>query len=223
LCFFFFQAEDGIRDRTVTGVQTCALPIFLRQKYDARNIRVIVASAPQALRFAIQFRDHMLPGTPVVHVAMPQDQVERASLAADVVGKLVDLDPTATLELALHLQPDANHLVLVLGTTERDRVWEQRLRKALPRLEGHLDVDYLIGLPTPDLLRRLGVLTKDTIVFTPGYFLDGDGRVATPRQSLELIGAASAAPVYGPLDTFVGTGIVGGYMAPYESQARDAG
>src|SRR6266516_4371040 len=27
LFFFFFQAEDGIRDRTVTGVQTCALPI----------------------------------------------------------------------------------------------------------------------------------------------------------------------------------------------------
>src|SRR5207248_7705642 len=31
ICFhlFFFQAEDGIRDRTVTGVQTCALPIYL--------------------------------------------------------------------------------------------------------------------------------------------------------------------------------------------------
>src|SRR5260370_10854233 len=27
LCFFFFQAEDGIRDSSVTGVQTCALPI----------------------------------------------------------------------------------------------------------------------------------------------------------------------------------------------------
>src|SRR2546430_6755976 len=27
--FFFFQAEDGIRDLTVTGVQTCALPISL--------------------------------------------------------------------------------------------------------------------------------------------------------------------------------------------------
>src|SRR2546425_9605816 len=26
--FFFFQAEDGIRDKLVTGVQTCALPIF---------------------------------------------------------------------------------------------------------------------------------------------------------------------------------------------------
>src|SRR5476649_1359311 len=28
--FFFFQAEDGIRDHWVTGVQTCALPIFSR-------------------------------------------------------------------------------------------------------------------------------------------------------------------------------------------------
>src|SRR5689334_24141475 len=28
--FFFFQAEDGIRDGTVTGVQTCALPISMR-------------------------------------------------------------------------------------------------------------------------------------------------------------------------------------------------
>src|SRR2546426_3564821 len=27
--FFFFQAEDGIRDYKVTGVQTCALPIFV--------------------------------------------------------------------------------------------------------------------------------------------------------------------------------------------------
>src|SRR5699024_12042755 len=27
--YFFFQAENGIRDRNVTGVQTCALPIFV--------------------------------------------------------------------------------------------------------------------------------------------------------------------------------------------------
>src|SRR5688572_31677969 len=34
--FFFFQAEDGIRDLTVTGVQTCALPIYaMREGIDA--------------------------------------------------------------------------------------------------------------------------------------------------------------------------------------------
>src|SRR5207253_1715492 len=32
-CFFFFQAEDGIRDGHVTGVQTCALPILVDGRY----------------------------------------------------------------------------------------------------------------------------------------------------------------------------------------------
>src|SRR2546430_4381885 len=35
--FFFFQAEDGIRDLTVTGVQTCALPIFRIMATGASN------------------------------------------------------------------------------------------------------------------------------------------------------------------------------------------
>src|SRR5205823_9509905 len=42
--FFFFQAEDGIRDKLVTGVQTCALPISpprdrlaVRQRHDSRR------------------------------------------------------------------------------------------------------------------------------------------------------------------------------------------
>src|SRR5260370_22716245 len=30
--FFFFQAEDGIRDSSVTGVQTCALPIYVLER-----------------------------------------------------------------------------------------------------------------------------------------------------------------------------------------------
>src|SRR5699024_3064869 len=38
--FFFFQAEDGIRDRNVTGVQTCALPIFHIYKYYDKTIRI---------------------------------------------------------------------------------------------------------------------------------------------------------------------------------------
>src|SRR5207249_9260591 len=39
--FFFFQAEDGIRDRNVTGVQTCALPIYRARivKHQARQAR----------------------------------------------------------------------------------------------------------------------------------------------------------------------------------------
>src|SRR5256885_4955151 len=53
---FFFQAEDGIRDYKVTGVQTCALPIFLAGKKGATekdrysvmaNTRLCRLSAPE--------------------------------------------------------------------------------------------------------------------------------------------------------------------------------
>src|SRR5687768_17719299 len=40
-CFFFFQAEDGIRDVAVTGVQTCALPIYCYQYEPDRSTWVI--------------------------------------------------------------------------------------------------------------------------------------------------------------------------------------
>src|SRR2546430_3544424 len=42
LFFFFFQAEDGIRDLTVTGVQTCALPISVGHEDALVSDRVAV-------------------------------------------------------------------------------------------------------------------------------------------------------------------------------------
>src|SRR5690606_6213256 len=47
---FFFQAEDGIRDFHVTGVQTCALPILLReqpvQAATRQQLRALLANRP---------------------------------------------------------------------------------------------------------------------------------------------------------------------------------
>src|SRR2546425_5279305 len=48
-CFFFFQAEDGIRDKLVTGVQTCALPIcdcLLRWTTPANNPQFVLNLPP---------------------------------------------------------------------------------------------------------------------------------------------------------------------------------
>src|SRR5215216_3270846 len=48
--FFFFQAEDGIRDDLVTGVQTCALPICARARgtFDGRVIDVHELASTEA-------------------------------------------------------------------------------------------------------------------------------------------------------------------------------
>src|SRR5260370_25757626 len=47
-CFFFFQAEDGIRDSSVTGVQTCALPISVAdEQYGTVRVRAWTGLHPK--------------------------------------------------------------------------------------------------------------------------------------------------------------------------------
>ena len=48
--FFFFQAEDGIRDVAVTGVQTCALPIFRPLSSAKAPMSIIACSSDVSLR-----------------------------------------------------------------------------------------------------------------------------------------------------------------------------
>src|SRR2546430_4929838 len=63
--FFFFQAEDGIRDLTVTGVQTCALPILFRKKptrfSGALNGAPVVGSGSMSVPFGKTNRTGELP------------------------------------------------------------------------------------------------------------------------------------------------------------------
>src|SRR2546430_10563332 len=61
--FFFFQAEDGIRDLTVTGVQTCALPIWRYATGSATYLawnRVsfanVIYHAKSNLLFSVEYR-----------------------------------------------------------------------------------------------------------------------------------------------------------------------
>src|SRR3712207_7113959 len=60
--FFFFQAEDGIRDIGVTGVQTCALPIYvLRFTHEALcHVGVATAFARERAHLGRGVVDHLL-------------------------------------------------------------------------------------------------------------------------------------------------------------------
>src|SRR2546422_7668844 len=64
--FFFFQAEDGIRDVAVTGVQTCALPILKNSRgervvdFQRSNLHVVNYSVPVRRRMSLEhLRPHL--------------------------------------------------------------------------------------------------------------------------------------------------------------------
>src|SRR2546430_5354650 len=87
--FFFFQAEDGIRDLTVTGVQTCALPIF--------RVTVPEAGVPPVTLAGLIASDEITAGTTVSEaLCVPPPYEPEMVTAVDVATALV-----VTLKLAL--------------------------------------------------------------------------------------------------------------------------
>src|SRR5438552_15596267 len=54
MLIFFFQAEDGIRDDLVTGVQTCALPISARSRRNLPSLVRACANEPPPVRVGVR-------------------------------------------------------------------------------------------------------------------------------------------------------------------------
>src|SRR5258708_10806810 len=77
--FFFFQAEDGIRDDLVTGVQTCALPISL-------NFTVTQGTSPGFV--TVYAANQPTPATSTLNYAAGQTRANNAvaALASDTSG-----------------------------------------------------------------------------------------------------------------------------------------
>ena len=197
---------------------------YLREKYAAHKLDVVVASGTDALRFLLEHRDETFPKVPVVHMGVFQNLLELMSpLPADVIGVPFSDDFSKTIELALRLHPRVTRLVVITGTSKTDREWETQLRDEVSRFQDRVTIEFLAGLPTSELQKRLAELGSDSFVFTPGYFKDGAGRIFFPRGSVELMAAVATAPIYGPFNTFLGTGIVGGWMTNFSSVGRQAG
>src|SRR3989449_8831988 len=110
--FFFFQAEDGIRDVAVTGVQTCALPILSR---DIRELGLAKVAAPDGgshyappPEAGAAIRPHLAQLLPAVLVSV------------DGVGPLLVVKTPAGGAQGLGLAIDAAGWTEIIGTIAGD-------------------------------------------------------------------------------------------------------
>jgi signal transduction histidine kinase len=73
------------------------------------------------------------------------------------------------------------------------------------------------------LQTRLAALESDTVVFTTGFFEDGEGNQFVPRDAIALIAQAASVPVYSAFDTSMGTGVVGGRVVNLVDSGAQSG
>lgn len=196
---------------------------YLETKHGRQDLDVVLALGPDSLSFILDYGSRIAPGVPVVFCAVSSETVQSMDPPAEVAGVVNDYNLLATLALARRLQPAARDVFIVTGAGEFDRAWEEKARRELAHLGTELDVTYLAGLPFDDLLERLASVDRNAVVILLTIFEDGAGQPFIPRDTVADIAHASAAPVYGPYDTFLGLGIVGGHMDTFEETGRAVG
>src|SRR5437868_12816060 len=151
--FFFFQAEDGIRDRNVTGVQTCALPIC------GADIILIpeIPYSPDIIAQSIRERQREGSKFDIVVVAEGAKRVggeerylDKATRRLGGIAYQVAADIAQQIELEIR--------VTVLGHIQRggspipfDRILATRFGKAAADLIARGDVGKMVALRGDDI------------------------------------------------------------------------
>src|SRR5438132_1031378 len=170
--FFFFQAEDGIRDHCVTGVQTCALPIFRARQLDS-HIRKEKPEGPSVRRTAVVYRDKKRAG---FLIALPRcDDDARLLGPAAVVDELLDAVVFADVEVP----GVAGGVTDIRGILHRDQ-----LGRAVAQRQFLLALVLYIGAGVPVSMegeQKPIVIVDETRI---DFVLDGVGLAAKLRANV---------------------------------------
>ncbi len=195
---------------------------YLADKHASAPPDIIMPLNPEALRFATKYRGIIAPKAPIVFCCVTPDVATAADRPKDITGVYSHFDIGKTIALAQQLQPEARNLVVISGSSEIDRRWLATARKEIEPYENRLNTEYWIGVPYKSLLERASHLARETIIVFMTDFDDTTGQPLSPAQVVEALAPVASAPIYGPSDTYLGRGVVGGYMDSFELMGASA-
>ena len=195
---------------------------LLRQKYSAIAFDLVICVDESAFGLVQAHGGELFPETPKVFCAVSERFLQTLTLPRDMTGVTARIDIEGTLEAALRIQPETQHVAVVGGTSEIGRFFEGLTRKASRRYEGRIEFTYLSDLPMAEVLRRVASMPETSIVFYLFMFQDVDGMSYVPRDVAASLSTAANRPVYGLFDTFMGEGIVGGRLLSFEAVGAQA-
>ena len=215
---FFSESLDS--QRFAMETLEPELAALFKKKYNALRIDVVVAISRTALDFFERHAEQLWPGARVVYVGFLGYEFKPSALPPGASAVLSILDVAGTIDIARRLQLGARRIVVVSGVAEIDRRADQQAREALAKLDERIPVEFLSGLPLPELEARVAAEPPDSVVIYLAQFRDRDGRPYEPHEVLRAVVKASRAPVYGAAETLLGLGAVAGSVASYETRGQ---
>ncbi len=195
---------------------------YLRVKYADRKLDLII-SMGIALDFLLKHGEQVFPGTPIVFTSLANQRLKNYTLRPNMTGLAMKVDYRGTLDMILALQPDTRRVVLVSGTSAGDQFWISEAQKVFQDYQDKLTFSVSTELSMSNLLDQMRNLPAHTVVFYDQMLRDATGHFLLSSESLVLICRSSSVPVYSIWKSYVGLGIVGGYVWDYAAEGAAVG
>lgn len=238
------DVERGLRERLAASSQPLELSVeyldsrrfpdrahlqtladLLAIKYAHYPLDLVVVSDNAAFDFAIQNRERLFPGLPLVFCGYNNFRPEVLSGIANVTGVNEEIDLAANIELALQVHPATHTLAFITSTGDPSSQRNTEIAEAtiFPRYRDRFAIVALKDASMAEIRQRLAELPRNSAVFLLGQTRDqGEGRALTPVENGRLIAAASPVPVYAFWDFHLGTGVLGGHILTGVDQGQAA-
>ncbi len=216
---FFGEAIDY--DRFPDRGRWPQLARSFADKYRNDPLTAIVAEGSSALIFSAEYLRTHFPDVPILYGNTFDPIVDYDGLPANVTGRRQVLGFVETLELAKRLQPDAERVVLIGGSSPLDSVL---FNTAVRDLQPHLDRMRLATLQDwtyPTLLRTVRHFPARTIVILSSFRRDLAGYVFSSGDLIASLTNNSSAPVYGVARNWVKDGVVGGAVLDFPTEGSE--
>ena len=195
---------------------------FLRRKYLDYPPDLLVAVSGSAVAFLMKYRSSLFTESPVVYLTWQGEAPPGTLSDQKAVGISTPGDAFATLRLVLDLQPDTRRIAVITGSSQRDKVLAEEMRKVVGVFENRVVFSWLTDLSLPALRNELARLPDHTVAFYLTLFQDAAGSRFTPQEALDQFAPASRVPIYAYYDTYLGHGIIGGCFVTFEEIGRKA-
>lgn len=196
---------------------------YFSDKYTGYRIDLIVCVGSVALRFATDQLRGVFPDVPVVFGMTFAHRVNVAELPSNVTGRLITVSLSQTLAMAHRLQPDADRVVVIAGSSAIDSVAMASALGTLGRMRDSVPLVLRQGWPFDSVRAEVKGLPRQAIVFLAHFRRDGRGQLFVPLDAMTTIARESRAPVYGYVDKMIGTGVLGGAMLRQDDEAVHTG
>ena len=196
---------------------------YLADKYAAHHPDLVILVFVGTLGIPGKLLSELFPGTPIVVAGFTEEEIRTDQFGTLVSGVAQRVNPRATLELILRLQPELRRIVVIGGTAEIDRQVLQRVKEAAQSIKGHIQIDFWDNLTMAELRKAVIAMPQDTAILYARMFRDAAGQAVISSEVGQWIAQSANVPVYVMTDASFGTGAVGGSLASIEAFGKRAG